>query len=1040
MRKYTLLALLVCSCALASFLCAQPQATPVPAGMQQVRVGSHNFTLPLGFTIELVAGTPLVDRPIVADFDEQGRLYVDDSSGTNDNVQTQLAKKPHRVVRLSDTKGDGRFDKQSVFATGMMFPEGAMWRDGSFYVAAPPSIWKLTDTQDKGTADQRVEWFQGKTLTGCANDLHGPYQGPDGWIYWTKGAFAKQTYERPGKKPFVTNAAHIFRARPDGTGIEPVMTGGMDNPVEVVFTPGGERIFTTTFLQTPGGGKRDGLIHAIYGGVYGKDQAAIYEHPWTAPSTMPVLVHFGPAAASGLVRYESKIFGPEYQDNLFATLFNMQKVTRHVLTQDGATFKTQDSDFLVSDNKDFHPTDVLEDADGSLLVIDTGGWYKLCCPSSQLHKPDILGGIYRIRKAGAPVVLDPRGLQLAWDKASPADLAVLLGDPRPAVARRAIATLAKHGAAALPVLAETLGKATSVQARRNAVWAACRIDGGPARGVARNALNDADETVRQVAIHAASVWRDHDALPMLANLLEQGAPHNQRAAAEALGRLGDPSIVPALLAACDRPADRALEHSRIYAMIEIGDRASVEPGLKSEQPRIRQAAIIALDQMGHGPLEAVMAELTSKDARLKETAWWIAIRHPEWGTALTGILKDRLSGALTPAESEELTGQLARFTRSGAVQEFLGQRLLDDKAPVELRRLVIRAMARSGRDLVNSWQTGLKRVLEGDQADLIGEAVAAARALNIAKNPGELPATLLKVGQRQNLPAAVRLNALAAIPAGVKDVSSEMLALLLKHLAPEEPVALRSAAVEVLGKANLTNPQLATLTESLKKVGPLELDRLVDAFARCSNDEIGQNLVKALREAPARTSLRAESLKPRLAKFGPAVASQAQELYASLEQNFAQQKAQLEEILASLSTGDIRRGQLVFNSARAACISCHEIGYVGGHVGPDLTRIGRIRNERDLLESILFPSASFVRSYEPVVATTKSGKIYNGLVRRDTPEELVLALSGTEEVRLPRETIEDVQPSKVSVMPAGLEKQLSKQELADLVTFLKAAQ
>jgi putative heme-binding domain-containing protein len=374
------------------------------------------------------------------------------------------------------------------------------------------------------------------------------------------------------------------------------------------------------------------------------------------------------------------------------------------------------------------------------------------------------------------------------------------------------------------------------------------------------------------------------------------------------------------------------------------------------------------------------------------------------------------------------------------VQEFLGQRLLDQQAPTELRRLVLRAMARSGRDPIKSWQLGLKRVLDSDQAELIAEAVAAARTFNLTKNPGDLPATLLKVGQRQNLPAAVRLNALAAVPSGVQQVSPDMLSLLIKHLAPEEQVAQRSAAVEVLSKANLTNPQLATLTQSLTTAGPLELDRLVDAFARCSDSTIGQNLVNALKTAPARTSLRAESLKPRLAKFGPEVAHLAQELYASLEENTAGQKAQLEEILASLSSGDIRRGQLVFNSARAACISCHEIGYVGGHVGPDLTRIGRIRSERDLLESILFPSASFVRSYEPVVATTKSGKIYNGLVRRDTPEELVLALSGTEEVRLPRDTIEAVQPSKVSVMPAGLDKQLSKQELADLVTFLKAAQ
>ena len=62
---------------------------------------------------------------------------------------------------------------------------------------------------------------------------------------------------------------------------------------------------------------------------------------------------------------------------------------KHVLRPKGATFETIDEDFLVSDNIDFHPTDVFEDADGSLIVVDTGGWYKLCCPTSQLWKPDL---------------------------------------------------------------------------------------------------------------------------------------------------------------------------------------------------------------------------------------------------------------------------------------------------------------------------------------------------------------------------------------------------------------------------------------------------------------------------------------------------------------------------------------------------------------------------------------------------------------------------------------------------------------------------
>ena len=277
-----------------------------------------------------------------------------------------------------------------------------MWLDGSLYVAAPPSIWKLTDTDGDGVADQREEWFKGKTLTGCANDLHGPYAGPDGWIYWCKGGFEPADH-RPARQEAASSPGRptSSAAGPTAPGLEPVMTGGMDNPVGLVFTPGGERIFTTTFLQHPAGGKRDGLIHAVYGGVYGKDHDVIDGHPRTSPQLMPVLTHLGAAAPCGLMRYESTVFGKEYQDNLFACLFNMHKVTRHVLTPDGATFKTTDSDFLVSDNLDFHPTDVLEDADGSLLVIDTGGWYKLCCPTSQLHKPDVLGAIYRIRKKWA---------------------------------------------------------------------------------------------------------------------------------------------------------------------------------------------------------------------------------------------------------------------------------------------------------------------------------------------------------------------------------------------------------------------------------------------------------------------------------------------------------------------------------------------------------------------------------------------------------------------------------------------------------------
>jgi putative heme-binding domain-containing protein len=218
----------------------------------------------------------------------------------------------------------------------------------------------------------------------------------------------------------------------------------------------------------------------------------------------------------------------------------------------------------------------------------------------------------------------------------------------------------------------------------------------------------------------------------------------------------------------------------------------------------------------------------------------------------------------------------------------------------------------------------------------------------------------------------------------------------------------------------------------------MEAGRLIDAFIQSTDPAVGRSLVAALKAAPVRSSLHVSTLKPVLAKFGEDVQKQAEELYASLEVDAAKQKAHLEELVGTLATGDIRRGQAVFNSTKAACSSCHAVGYLGGNIGPDLTSIGKIRNERDLLESIVYPSLSLVRGYEPVSVTMKSGKVHNGVVRKDAPEELVLALDATHEVRLARTEIEEMAPSKVSIMPAGLEQQITRQELADLVAFLKA--
>jgi putative membrane-bound dehydrogenase-like protein len=999
------------------------------------------LTVPAGFVVERVAGPPLVNRPIVADFDDEGRLYVADSSGSNDKVEKQLADKPHRIVRLEDTNGDGRFDTSVVFADKMMFPEGAMWFDGSLYVAAPPSIWKLTDTDGDGVADRREEWFQGKTLTHCANDLHGPYLGPDGWIYWTKGAFAEQTYERPGKPPFVTRAAHIFRRRPGDAAIEPVMTGGMDNPVDVAFTSAGERMLTATFLEHPQLGRRDALIHAIYGGVYGKPHAVIDGHKRTG-DLMPEVTPFGPAAPAGLTRYASRVFGDEYRDNFFAALFNLQKVTRHALEPSGATFKSHDSDFVVSSSRDFHPTDVLEDADGSLLVIDTGAWYKLCCPTSQLAAPEVLGAIYRVRRQGAPRIADPRGRRLAWNAMKPVELVKLLDDNRPAVQNRAIGELARVGEGAVSALDEVLSTSRSPDARRNAVWALTRIQTAAAREGVRSALNDRDQTVRQAALHSAGVWRDAAALPQLLDALKSNVPPVQRAAAEALGRIGDARAVADLLATAASPLDRTLEHSVTYALIEIADPSSTSAGLHAGSARAKRTALIALDQMDGGGLKpaAVISLLDSPDPVMKETAWWIAGHHREWGSALARFFQTHLIARnLTGTAHDDLQQKLVEFAENPAIQELLAA-TVERATAKEDRLTALRAMARTrAKELPASWIRPLVRGLAGRDLEVTRHAVSVARVAPASKESApDLLAALLRVARDRAWPIEVRLDALAAVHGGLTSVDRDVFDLLRTSLEPAQPVSVRVAAAGVLEKATLGREQLLALAELLERAGPLELPRLLPPFDRGSDEPVGFAMLAALQQSKGRSSVRADILRPRLAKYPESVQKKGEALLASLNVDSAKQGRHLEEILAASKAGDVRRGQAVFNSPKAACLSCHAIGYLGGKVGPDLTRIGQIRSERDLLEAILFPSASFSRGYEPVVVTTQSGETYTGVLRSDLSDAVVLVTGAGTETRILRREIEDMQPGTVSVMPPGLAEQLSSQELADLLAFLKA--
>ena len=993
-----------------------------------------SIQVPEGYSFEMVAGADLVDYPMFGTLDETGRLFLFESIGdVYAETEDAINDPQFRINLLEDLDGDGIYDKSTIYADKVGFPQGGVFYNGSLYATSAPDLIKFTDTDGDGVADKREVLLSGWTLNVNANSLIGPFMAPDGWLYMTSAIEGFDVTTQEGQR-LKGETSRVWRVRPDGSGLEWVAAGGMNNPVELTFTEASEPIGTMTYFTDPKAGQRDALIYWTEGGVYPKPNSNIARDKLSRTGDLlPVISKYSRVSPSGIGRYRNTILGEDFKDNLFSAQFNTHRIIRHKLIREGGSFRTEDEPFFWKDDEDFHPTDVLEDADGSLLVVETGGWFIKGCPLSQVSKPELKGAIYRIRKIGEEKPSDPYGNAIKWASLSPSEIIKHLEDPRPFVKDRAAQALIDQGDLAVKPLIDVLRSSGSVEDRTKAVFTLNRIGTDDALGGVRQGLDDEHPQVQIAAARSVGLAKDALALDKLLALTQKDEPAVQRQAATALGQIGDKSAVTSLLAASEKNSDRFTAHAIISSLILINDPTQVVQALNHQSEKVQETALIALDQMSSYQLKAnqLTPFLEDSGPKLIKTALWLASLHPEWSGEMSGFISKRFRGAPLSEDEKAMYGDiLASFCGDAIMQKFMADQLKG--APSERKIFLLEAMSNCKvQEFPNIWVDQIGQQLTMSDAIVQSKALELVRLREIIS----LSKPLQQMTMDNKIDPSLRLEAMGALLVSALKLTDQQFEFVFTQLQIDKEPPLRQQAATILTQGELSEKQLLKISlDYLPTADAFILPRILPVFSGKKNAQIGKALAVKLTNSSSLDSFSEENLKIVFANYPSEVNSSVETLMIKLRKSQEQRLERLQAMEKQIPTGDLERGRTLY-FGKSICYSCHTLGGEGGNLGPDLTSIQRDRSAHDLLEAIVYPSATFVREYETYRIKTKTNE-YLGIIRENTPDAILLATSPKTSVRIPRKDILSTEVSDVSMMPQGLDQLLTNKEMADLMAFL----
>ncbi len=942
----------------------------VPASPLTPDEALHSISVPEGFSVELVASEPLIADPVNFAVGADGRLWVvemaDYPRGANDD-----GKPGGRVKVLTDTDGDGRYDKAELFLEGLNYPTGVLpWRDGALVTSVPDIIY-ARDTDGDGRCDERETLYTNFSPANPQHQMSGFTRGLDNWIYLACG---DDNGEVLGVK----------------TG-EKVSISGRD-----------ARIFPDTgLLETVSGRSQYGRCRNDWNHWFGNtngepllnfvvDDRYLARNPYV-PAPSPKVAMTDPPVAPPVYPTSRTVnrFNDLFDANRFTSACSPlifrdttlgedvhgagficepvhNLVSRLMLSPHGVTYQgsrhpdEQSSEFFSSTDPWCRPVRLATGPDGALWVADM---YR-----QVIEHPEWISDDWQVK------------LDLYAGRRQGRIYRVFRKDTRP----KAVPNLAEKDSTAL---LEELGVANGWRRDTAQQLLVERADASVVPALRTMVAKDPRSLGR---LHALATLEGLNAITavVLEAALGDSDPH---VVAWAIA-LAEP-----LLASSPKLSDR---------LLTLGDHAD---------PHVRLQLALTLGEVKHPGVGAVLLKLSQQNP---DDAWLRAAVISSSTRFADGMLAAMLKEIDTVGGSEQLLQDLIATSSSGDAAsgaDWVISSILPSTGSSKVHNWQYRAFASSLsalRKRKSSWDSMAK-----ENPDL---AKAAQPVFDAAR----------KLARDESAVLGQRLSALHLL--GYESAQqADDLAMLDELLSPREPPELQRLAVQTM--ARIRPDDLADrLLADWKSRGPRLQAEIIAVLL--SRGEWVQTLLTALTSGTVPANDLDPSSRWRLLGYpAPHVRAAALKIFDGGAASTRTEVLAKYEIAATLQ-GNVENGAKLFTKH---CAICHQHGTIGTDVGPKLAALKDL-SSAFLMTAILDPNRAVDGKYHTYTVVTEDGLLQSGLIAAETANSLELIDAQGKKHTILRIDIEEISSSGISLMPEGLENELTPQSLADVMEFLRS--